>query len=106
MTTPAIVSAVIAAVNDGNVSRFLDLFDTMGVVDDWGSIYRGHEAIRAWSDRELIGVAADFTLEDTGEHGDTAWMRVQVGGNGFTGPSRFAFSMHDGRIARMTITAD
>ncbi|MFS2110707.1 nuclear transport factor 2 family protein [Sphingomonas sp. Sphisp140] len=106
MTTPAIVSAVIAAVNGGNLPGFLDLFDTMGVVDDWGSVYRGHEAIRAWSDRELIGVAANFTLKDAQQHGDTAWMRVQVGGNGFTGPSRFAFAMHDGRIVRMTITAD
>lgn len=106
MTTPALVSAVIAAVNGGDSSGFLDLFDATGVVDDWGSVYRGHEAIRAWSDRELIGVAAHFTLQDAGEHRDTAWMRVQVGGNGFTGPSRFAFAMHNGRIARMTITAD
>lgn len=34
MTMPAIVTAVIAAVNAGDTDAFLDLFDTAGSVDD------------------------------------------------------------------------
>jgi len=105
MTMPPIVTAVIAAVNAGDTDAFLDLFDTAGSVDDWGSIYRGQEEIRVWSDRELIGAKAHFDLLSAEQQGNGASMMVKVGGDGFNGPSRFTF-LQDGRIRQMRITAD
>jgi hypothetical protein len=106
MTTPSIVSTVIAAVNAGDTDAFLALFEETGAVDDWGDVYRGKTEIRAWSDRELIGVKARFTLRASEQRGDEASMQVDVGGNGFNGPSRFTFTMKDGRIAKMLITGE
>ena len=106
MTTPPIVSAVIAAVNAGDTAAFLGLFQETGAVDDWGSVYRGREEVKAWSDRELIGVMARFALRSSEQHGDQASMLVDVGGEGFNGPSRFTFTLTAGRIAQMRITAD
>jgi hypothetical protein len=106
MTTPPIVSAVIAAVNAGDTDSFLDLFQPTGAVNDWGSVYRGREQIRTWSDRELIGAKARFELRSAEARGDTATMLVEVGGDGFNGPSRFSFTLDGGRIREMRITAD
>jgi hypothetical protein len=106
MTTPPIVEAVLAAVNGGDTEVFLDLFAPHGAVDDWGSVYRGRDQIRAWSDRELIGAKASFALQSAEQNGDTASMMVQVGGQGFNGPSRFTFELEGGHIRRMRITAD
>ena len=105
MTTPLIVAAVLDAVNSGDSDAFLDLFASDGAVDDWGSIYRGRDAIRTWSDRELIGARASFALRSAEQQGDEASMMVEVGGNGFNGPSRFSFTLAGDRIALMRITA-
>lgn len=106
MTPPPIVTAVLDAVNRGDTDAFLALFTPDGAVDDWGSIYRGRDAIRTWSDRELIGAKARFELRSAEQHGDDASMTVEVGGDGFNGPSKFAFSLDGGQIGRMRITAD
>lgn len=106
MTVPFIIEAVVAAVNAGDREQFLDLFIADGVVDDWGSIYQGREAIAEWCDRELIGAEAHFTLLESDQQGDVASMMVDVDGNGFVGPSRFTFTLADDRIERMRITAD
>jgi hypothetical protein len=46
------------------------------------------------------------TLEVTGvrTEGDTTTVSAQVGGNGFNGPSDFAFTVAGDRIALMRIT--
>ena len=106
MATPPIVPAFIDAVNGGDTDALLDLFEESGVVDDWGSVYRGWKEIRGWSDRELIGVKARFALRSSEQHGDEASMLVDVGGDGFNGPSRFTFTMQNGRIAKMRISED
>jgi hypothetical protein len=105
MTVPAIIDRVLSTVNREDTEAFLDLFSDDGEVDDWGSVYRGRAAIRVWSDRELIGARARFMLKSTEEHGETISMIVQVGGEGFNGPSRFTFTMAGGQIRRMRITA-
>jgi hypothetical protein len=105
MPTPAIVAAVVGAINTGDTDAFLALFQEDGSVDDWGSVYRGRQRIKAWSDRELIGAKARFELRSSQQHGDEASMVVEVGGEGFNGPSRFAFTLDGGRISQMRITA-
>jgi hypothetical protein len=75
-------------------------------VNGWGSIYRGRREIEGWSDRELIGAKARFSLISSNESTDQASMQVDVGGNGFNGSSRFSFDPENGLIREMRITAD
>jgi hypothetical protein len=103
-TLPIPVAAALEAANAGNIEDFLHAFADDGAVDDWGREFRGHEAIRGWSDAELIG--KQVTLEVTGvrTEGDTTTVSAQVGGDGFNGPSDFAFTLSGDRIALMRIT--
>jgi hypothetical protein len=105
MTVPTVIEKVVASVNDGNTDGFLQLFSADGEVDDWGTIYRGKDKIKSWSDRELIGAKAHFQLKSADQKGNRASMLVQVGGNGFVGLSRFTFTLVGRRIRRMQITA-
>jgi hypothetical protein len=106
MTTPAVITAFVDAVNTGDTAAFLALFAESGVVNDWGSRYVGHEEIRIWSNRELIGVQATLDITSSEQHGNEASVRAQVGGNGYNGPSRFSFSMDGAQVKEMRVTAD
>jgi ketosteroid isomerase-like protein len=102
---PAVVQSALDAANAGDVEAFLDAFvDGEGAVDDWGRVFRGRDAIRGWSDTEFIG--KQVTLEVTGVRTDgaTTVVSAQVGGNGFNGPSDFAFDVSAGKVEQMTIS--
>ena len=105
MSVPAIVSLVVAAINTGDTAALLDLFHEAGTVNDCGSLHHGRQQIKAWSDRELIGAQAHIRVRSSAHHGDTVSMLVNVGGNGFHGPSEFRLTLRAGRILEMKITA-
>lgn len=106
MTTdlPTPVRTAIDAVNGGDTDAFVSGFDADGVVDDWGREFGGHEAIRSWSDAELIGKNATLDVDDVTVDEERVVVHAQVGGDGFNGPSTFTFLTAGGRILRMTIT--
>ena len=56
---PIPVAAAREAANAGAIEDFLHTFAADGAVDDWGREFRGHEAIRAWSDAEFIGASTE-----------------------------------------------
>ncbi|WP_031521393.1 nuclear transport factor 2 family protein [Streptomyces sp. NRRL F-5123] len=102
---PVPVAAALEAANAGATEDFLAAFAEDGAVDDWGREFRGHDAIRAWSDAEFIG--KQVRLDVTGCHrtdGDTITVSAQVGGNGYNGPSDFAFTVSGDRVSLMKIT--
>jgi uncharacterized protein (TIGR02246 family) len=102
---PAPVQSALDAANAGDTEAFLDAFvDDVGAVDDWGRVFRGRDAVRSWSDAEFIG--KQVTLDVTGVRTDGAATVVsaEVGGQGFNGPSDFAFEVTGDRVARMTIS--
>jgi hypothetical protein len=102
---PVPVQNALDAANAGDTEAFLDAFvDGEGAVDDWGRVFRGRDRIREWSDAEFIGQAV--TLDVTGVRTDAATVVVsaQVGGNGFNGPSDFAFDVDGDRVSLMRIT--
>ncbi|WP_307160760.1 nuclear transport factor 2 family protein [Streptomyces rishiriensis] len=102
---PPVVATALAAANAHDTDAWLATFSPNGAVNDWGRGFTGHEAIRAWSDAEFIGV--DVTLHVTQAHttGDITTVLAQVGGNGFNGPSHFTFTVQGDQIILMRITA-
>jgi hypothetical protein len=107
MTSPALptpVAAALDAANAGNTEGFLATFADDGAVDDWGRVFRGHDAVRGWSDAEFIGKQVTLRITGSRTDGDTTTVSAQVGGNGFNGPSDFAFTVAGPRITLMRIT--
>ncbi|MDV7216808.1 nuclear transport factor 2 family protein [Streptomyces prunicolor] len=101
---PPVVRRAIDAANAADTQAFLDSFATDGAVDDWGRLFYGPDAIRAWSDREFIGVRVSLTVTGARQSGDTTTVSAQVGGDGFNGPSGFAFTTAGDGITLMRIT--
>lgn len=101
---PAPVQAAVDAANAGDTDAFLAVFTADGAVDDWGRVFSGAEAIRGWSDREFIGKQVSLAVTGSSTDGATTTISTQVGGNGFNGPSDFAFTLDGSRIALMRIT--
>jgi hypothetical protein len=99
------VAALIDAANANDTQAFLRSLTADAIVDDWGREFRGHEAIRVWSDREFIGVAVSLDVTDVERQGDETTITATVGGSGFNGPSHFTFRVSGDRVARMTIRA-
>ena len=102
---PAVVRAAIAAANAHDTSGFLGCFAADGAVDDWGRVFTGPAQIRRWSDAEFIGKNVTLSgLSFTGD-GDRVAVQASVGGEGYTGPSTFTFTVDAAQIQLMRITA-
>ena len=107
MTTflPAPVRVLVEAAGRGDTDAFLASFTPDGIVDDWGREFAGQDRIRGWSDREFIGVRASLLVTDVITGGSRVTVTAEVGGDGYTGPSHFAFDLDGDRVARMSIRA-
>lgn len=101
----AVVREAIDAANAHDTGRFLDCFTIGGTVNDWGRVFSGHERIRHWSDAEFIGKQVTLTDLAFVNDDDRVAVNARVGGGGFNGPSTFTFTVHDGKIELMRITA-
>ena len=105
MDVPQPVRAVLEAANSGDVEAFLDCFEEDGVVDDWGREFAGRDAIRGWSDAEFIGKQVTLAVTAVEQQADRTVVSAEVGGDGFNGPSHFAFDLAGPKLSRMTIRA-
>jgi hypothetical protein len=105
VTLPAPVQALIDAANAGDTDAFLATLTPDGVVDDWGREFVGPAAVRGWSDAEFIGVRVSLAPTEVVDQGGDHVVTAQVGGDGFNGPSHFAFRLDGPLVARMTIRA-
>ncbi len=103
--TPPAVVAVLGAANSGDSEQFLNCFTEDGSENDWGRVYSGRQAIRAWSDRESTGVDVSLEVIEQSTYGDTTVIRALVGGSGFNGESTFSFTTAGNAIRTMRITA-
>ncbi|MBW4716835.1 nuclear transport factor 2 family protein [Saccharothrix sp. SC076] len=101
---PAPIRQALNAANQGDTDAFLNAFTETGAVDDWGREFRGHEAIRRWSDAEFIGKRVTIEVSGIKSAGDTTTVSSVVGGDGFNGVSDFEFTTADDRITLMRIT--
>lgn len=101
---PVPVAAALEAAGAHATEDFLAAFAPDGAVDDWGREFRGHDAIRRWSDAEFIGKEVTLRVTGTRIDGDTTTVSAEVGGKGFNGPSDFAFTVAGNLISLMRIT--
>ncbi|HVV22047.1 MAG TPA: nuclear transport factor 2 family protein [Pseudonocardiaceae bacterium] len=107
MSMPALpgpVRSAVDAANNGDIDGFLALFGEHGSVNDWGRVFTGPAAIRQWSDAEFIGKQVTLDVTGVRTHGDVVTVSAQVGGNGFNGPSDFAFTVDGDHLALMRIS--
>jgi hypothetical protein len=102
---PAPVQRLIDASDAGDQTAFLDSFTSDGAVDDWGRTFRGRDEIAGWSDGEFIGKQVTLEVTSTAQSGHVTTVIAQVGGNGFNGPSTFAFTTSGDLVSLMTIRA-
>lgn len=102
---PAVVREALERANIHDTSSFLGCFAPDGAVDDWGRVFTGHEQIRRWSDAEFIGKNVILSDLRFGGDGDHIVVQATVGGEGYTGPSTFTFTLREGKIRLMRITA-
>lgn len=101
---PEPVQRAVDAANAGDTDAFLAAFGDDGAVDDWGRVFTGPDAIRGWSDQEFIGKQVTLAVTGSRTEGAITTISTQVGGNGFNGPSDFAFTVDGDRVALMRIT--
>jgi hypothetical protein len=103
-TLPPPINRLVAAVNGGDSEAFLACFTEKGAIDDWGRRFTGHEAIRAWSDRESIGAKGRMTVTDVDEAPGEITVTADWKSNFYSGPSRYIFRLDGALIGEMRIT--
>ncbi|WP_018177778.1 nuclear transport factor 2 family protein [Jongsikchunia kroppenstedtii] len=102
---PAPVQASIDSTNAGDLAGFLATFTSDGAVDDWGRVFRGSAEITGWSNAEYIGKNVTLSVTSSTTEGDQTIVIATVGGDGFNGPSTFTYTVDDGGVSLMKITA-
>jgi hypothetical protein len=102
---PAPVARAIVAVNLGDTDAFLSEFAADGWIDDDGRRFDGRDAMRAWSDRELIGANTRFVVMGGAPTDGGVAVEMEIASDGFNGHSRFAFALDGEALRSMTITA-
>jgi hypothetical protein len=97
-----LVRRAIEAINQGDLDEFLALFAPNATVVDEAT-YSGHEAIRAWAQRETFHVQVRFHVaREKNEEGTIVEGNVQSVG-GYSGPATFSFTVEGDRIQRLVI---
>lgn len=104
-TLPTPVHQLIEAVNRGDTDAFLALFPADGQVDDWGRMFNGHAAIRAWSERELTGANGTLTPHTVSAAGDIVTVDAGWKSSFYSGDSRFVFVLQGEQVDEMRIVA-
>lgn len=93
LALPEPVAAFVEAVNRHDETAFLDAFTTDGHVDDWGRIFTGRDAIKAWSDEEFIGATGTLTPTHLSVEGRTVVVEGDWASSHANGPSIFTFDL-------------
>jgi hypothetical protein len=102
---PAPVFRAIDAVNRVDTGAFLSGFAADGWIDDNGRRFTGHDAMRAWSDGELVGANTRFEVTGSEPTDGGVAVDIEVASDGFNGHSPFAFELEGKALRSMTITA-
>src|SRR5216684_1894394 len=97
-----LVRRTIQTINEGRLDEFLALFAPDATVVD-GATYPGSEAIRAWAERETLGVRMYIdVVQEKNREGTTVEVNATSTG-GYSGPGTFFFTIRRGLIERFVI---
>jgi ketosteroid isomerase-like protein len=106
MTTEALPQAVadfFAATNTDDRARFLEAFADDAVLDDWGHVYAGKDAIAGWNETDNMGVSSHIDVTGFAEQDGAYVVSIQVTGNGYNGGGSMTFTLDGDRISRVVI---
>ncbi len=82
MTTalPEIAAAYVRATNNHDAAAFIDCFTGSAVVHDAGREFRGTDAIKAWSDREIMDAQVTLEVLNVDDKGGEVTITTKVDG--------------------------
>ena len=65
---PKVIASYISATNDHDGDAYIATFANDALVNDFQRNFWGREAIRSWSDKEIIGDKVTFETDEIVEH--------------------------------------
>ena len=80
-TLPQTAAAYVEATNNQDAAAFIACFAQSAVVDDAGRQFAGIEAIRTWSQREIMDAKVTLEVLDVADRGDEVTITTKVDGN-------------------------
>jgi len=104
-----VVKAFIKAMNDHDGKAFIETFAKDALVNDFARNFWGKDAIKKWSDKEIIGDKVTFEIDDVKEHyGDFVICALTNGNYDKTkapDPTYldYFFSVQEGKIVKLII---
>lgn len=102
-TVPEPVASFLVDVTAHDDDAAIGRFTEDAVVDDWGTVLEGREAIRAWSDQQFVGSKPSFTVQIVREEGGDVLVAGDWRSQHANGPSAFRFTVDGDAITRMVI---
>lgn len=100
---PAPVTAFVDAINHADTDAFVNLFTPDGLVNDWGTEYRGYNRIRSWAGSDAIGAGARMKVLSAVTDGATTTIRFDWRSRVFNGESTGVYLVAGDRIESFTI---
>ncbi len=75
------LAAYVQSVNNHDADAYIALFAEDAVVDDGGRVFRGVEAIKAWSDHDIFEADVTFEVLDAVDGAGEKTITTKVDGN-------------------------
>jgi hypothetical protein len=78
---PRTIAAYVRTINNHDAAALIGLFADGAVVNDVGREFRGHAAIKAWSDREIFDAQVTLEVLDVADRDSETVVTAKVDGN-------------------------
>lgn len=107
---PATITTFIRAINEHDGDAFIAAFAKDALVNDFSRNFWGTDAIRKWSDKEMIGDKVTFETDEVIEHYGDFLVTALTDGNYDKSKSPdptyldYHFTLRDGKITTLFIT--
>lgn len=107
---PTVIKSFIDAINTHNGDEFIACFAEDALCNDFQRNFWGKEAIKKWSDKEMIGDKVTFTIDEVVEHYGEYFITALTDGNYDKSKSPdptyldYFFTIRDSKIVRLLIT--
>lgn len=108
-TLPAVIRSFIDALNAHNGDAFIACFAEDAMCNDFQRNFWGREAIKKWSDKEMIGDKVTFTMDEAVEHYGEYFITALTDGNYDKSKSPdptyldYFFTVRNNKIVRLLI---